>query len=168
MNRVQTVNQNITESKTRSKNQAVAGTPRCALARPGARMAAYWRSYRGRVPAVSWPGTDHIVGAWRRIVGAVSVVSWAQALCRSALCCAPGCRVLGCLTIQPSLKPSSGHNTLRCIVIQKLSSLSSLCHNTAGILQYNIPTAHLSCNTLPLLQYSLPTYLQYNLAFLLQ
>ena len=107
------------------------------------------------------------------------------ALCRSALAavsqallraagrvvgadCAPSCRVLGCLTIHPCLKPSSGHNTLRYIVIQKLSSLSSLCHNTAGILQYNIPTAHLSCNTLPLLQYSLPTYLQYNLAFLLQ
>ena len=54
------------------------------------------------------------------------------------------------------------HNTPRCIVIQKLSSLPTLCHNTAGVLEYNIPTAHLSCNTLPLLQYSFPAYLQYN------
>ena len=55
-------------------------------------------------------------------------------------CCAPlAGRVLGCLTIQPCLKPSSGHNTLRCIMIQKLSSLSSLCHNTLGVLQYKLP-----------------------------
>ena len=62
----------------------------------------------------------------------------------------------------PALKLSPGHNTLRCIAIQKLSSLPSLCHNTAGVLQYTLPTAHLSCNTLPLLQYSFPAYLQYN------
>ena len=106
-----------------------------------------------------------------RIV-ALAAVSWALAARQPGRITGPAVRlagrVLGCLTIQPCLKPSSGHNTLRCIAIQKLSSLSSLCHNTAGILQYNIPSAHLSCNTLPLLQYSLPTYLQYNLAFLLQ
>ena len=54
------------------------------------------------------------------------------------------------------------HNTPRYIMIQKLSSLPTLCHNIAGVLQYNIPTAHLSCNTLPLLQYSFPAYLKYN------
>ena len=119
-----------------------------AQARPGART-------RGRVVASPAPcrGRDpgRVVGAGRRIVGAASAVSWTQAPCRSALCCASVCRVLGCLTIQPCLKPSPGHNTLRCIAIQKLSSLPSLCHNTAGVLQYNIPTAHLSCNTLPCL-----------------
>ena len=60
-------------SKTKPMNEhpaGPAGTPRCALARPGARMATRGRSYRGRVPVVSWPGTGRIAGAGRSIVGA--------------------------------------------------------------------------------------------------
>ena len=38
--------------------------------------------------------------------GRSNAVSWAQAPCRSALCRAPGSRVLGYLAIQPCLKPA--------------------------------------------------------------
>ena len=80
-----------------------------------------------------------------------------RACCAPQRPCACAPAALSCLALLLHC-----HNTPRCIVIQKLSSLPTLCHNTAGVLQYNIPTAHLSCNTLPLLQYSFPAYLQYN------
>ena len=92
-----------------------------------------------------------VAGAGRRIVGAASALSWAQAPCRGALCCALGCRVLGCLAIQPCLKPflakiqhvycdtllPSSHCPSCCVTIQflciKTQSLSPL----AFLLQYS-------------------------------
>ena len=50
--------------KTKSKTKPGVIAPKLAqLARPGARMATRGRSYCGRVPAVSWPGTGRILGA---------------------------------------------------------------------------------------------------------
>ena len=60
------------------------GTPRCALARPGMRMAARGWLYRGQVPAVSWPGTGRIMGALALCRG-VCTCSCARCAARLAL-----------------------------------------------------------------------------------
>ena len=114
-------------------------------------MAARVWPYRGQPNVVSWPRPWPCAGAGRRIVGAASAVSWAQAPCHGALCCALGCRVLGCLAIQPCLKPflaiiqhvycdtllPSSHCPSCCVTIQflciKTQSLSPL----AFLLQYS-------------------------------
>ena len=89
------------------------------------------RGRYGRVVAVA-PG--RVAGAGRRIVGAASIVSWAQAPCRSALCCAPGCRVLGwlcCIATQPSLS-SSGLSQYNLFVLRYRFP-----HQPFSLLQYN-------------------------------
>ena len=94
MNRVQTVtkkhhrveNQVEKPSRVHEHPTGPTGTPRCALARPGARMAVRGRTYRGRVPAVSWPGTGRIVGASVPCRGCQPAVSQRSA----RACLAPG------------------------------------------------------------------------------
>ena len=104
-------------------------------ARPGARA-------RGRVAS-----------AGRRIVGAASAVSWAQAPCRSAMCCVPGCRVLGCCALyrntMPCLKQPSDHNTPRCIAIQSLVASPCWSQYNLIVLLYKLsPASLLYCNTI--------------------
>ena len=130
-------------------HEYLAGTPRCALACPGARMVARGRSYRGRVSAMSWPGTGRIVGAGRRIVGVVSAVSWRVRTLLCALCCtscSPG--TLYCDTVaQP---PSHfGHNTL-CVLRYKRPAFKPA-----------LVTIHLSVLRYTLLATS-PCWSQYN------
>ena len=63
----ETISSRKTRSKTnpgaRAPKLAQLGTPRRAQARPGARMAARWQSYRGLRGAVSWVPVGRVAGA---------------------------------------------------------------------------------------------------------
>ena len=129
--------------KTRSKTKPGARAPKLAqLARPGAhwraaRMAARRRSYRGRVPVVSWPETGCIVGASAPCRGLCA--------CSCARCAARLAAQAHCIVIQlPSrlatlvtihyvycdttanLQACLSHNTHECIAIQSFLTIHFL------------------------------------------
>ena len=141
MNRVQTVTQKQyrVEKLGRKPSQVQehpagpAGTPRCALARPGARMAARRRWYRGRVPTVSWLRPWPCHGLHGRIAGPLSAVSQCRA--PSAPCARP-CRAP--VRLRPVHVPCRRHNARPCrrcsgyIAIQPCPFPLLPCHNTPG------------------------------------
>ena len=115
----------------------------------------------GCVVGVAAVALGRVAGAGRRVVGAASAVSWAQAPCRSALCLAPGCRVLGllcCIATQPNLFPLPPITIHLGVLRYNAQPNQPPNHNTISVLRHNaqqpssLPISRYNlwpCNTLP-------------------